>query len=73
MNVLAFAATNHSQSINKQLVSYAASLVVDANIEVINIHDYELPIYSQEREVELGQPALAQAFFQKINYTIRHK
>ena len=67
MNVLAFAATNHSQSINKQLVSYAASLVVDANIEVINIHDYELPIYSQEREVELGQPALAQAFFQKIS------
>ncbi|GHE99999.1 NADPH-dependent FMN reductase [Thalassotalea profundi] len=66
MKVLAFAATNNSQSINKQLVSYAASLVTNASVDMVNIHDYELPIYSQDREAELGQPELAKDFFQKI-------
>ncbi|MGB1198632.1 MAG: NADPH-dependent FMN reductase [Thalassotalea sp.] len=66
MNILAFAASNNSQSINKQLVTYAASTVAQANVEVIDINDYELPIFSQDREAELGQPALAQAFYQKL-------
>ncbi|XQW84782.1 NADPH-dependent FMN reductase [Thalassotalea piscium] len=66
MKVLAFSASNNSQSINKQLATYAASLVVDAEVEIIDINDYELPIFSQDREAELGQPALAKSFFEKI-------
>lgn len=66
MKILAFAATNNSQSINKQLVTYAASLAANASVEIIDINDYELPIFSQDREAALGQPALAKSFFQKI-------
>lgn len=66
MKILAFAATNNSQSINKQLVTYAASLASNASVEVIDINDYELPIFSQDREAVLGQPALAKSFFHKI-------
>lgn len=66
MKLLAFAATNNSKSINKQLASYAASLVDDAEIEILDINDYELPLYSQDREQELGQPALARAFYDKL-------
>ncbi|MEC4725122.1 NAD(P)H-dependent oxidoreductase [Shewanella sp. D64] len=66
MKVLAFAATNSSKSINKQLVTYAASLVNGADVEILDIHDYEMPLFSQDREDELGQPELAQKFFAKL-------
>ncbi|RTR39919.1 NADPH-dependent oxidoreductase [Shewanella canadensis] len=66
MKLLAFAASNSSASINKQLATYAASLVEGAEIEVLDINDYEMPIFSQDRENELGQPELAQQFFAKI-------
>ena len=65
MKVLAFAATNNSQSINKQLVTYATSLV-DAEVEILDLNDFEMPIYSQDREQNGGIPEQAQRFFDKI-------
>ena len=66
MKIIAFAASNSKKSINKQLVSYAASLLDDAEVEVLDLNDYELPLFSVDKEQELGQPALAQDFFAKI-------
>lgn len=69
MKVLAFAATNHKASINKQLVTHAANLLVenkDADVEILDMNDYELPIYSIERHNENGMHPLAQQFFDKI-------
>jgi chromate reductase len=66
MNVLAFAASNSKQSINRRLATYAASLIAEANVEILDIDDYEMQIFSEEREKELGQPEQAKAFFQKI-------
>ncbi|MEM6495071.1 MAG: NAD(P)H-dependent oxidoreductase, partial [Pseudomonadota bacterium] len=43
MRLLAFAASNSSRSINRQLVTYAASLADFAEIETLDIHDYEMP------------------------------
>jgi NAD(P)H-dependent FMN reductase len=66
MKILAFAASNNKKSINRTLAAYAASLTEGATVEVLDINDYELPIFSNDREAELGQPKLAQKFFQKI-------
>lgn len=66
MKLLAFAASSSSKSINKQLVTYATSLVSDATIEILDINDYEMPIFSQDREDELGQPQQAKDFFAKL-------
>ena len=66
MNVLAFGASNSRQSINKTLAGYAANLIAGANVELLDINDYEMPLFSEDREKELGQPALAQAFRQKL-------
>jgi len=66
MKVLAFGATNSANSINKQLAQYAASLVAGAQIEVLDLNDFEMPIYSPEREEQLGQPEQAQRFFKAI-------
>jgi chromate reductase len=66
MKILAFAASNSKKSINKQLVTYAASLVDGAEVEVLDLNDYELPLFSEDREEELGHPELAKAFLSKI-------
>lgn len=67
MNILAFAATNSKKSINKQLVTYAANLVDDAKVEVLDLNDFELPLFSEDREEELGQPQLAKDFLTKLS------
>lgn len=66
MKIIAFAATNHTKSINKQLVQYAASLLTKVEVEIIDLNDYELPLYGQDKEEELGHPKLAKAFIEKI-------
>jgi len=65
--IIAFAASNSSRSINKQLVSYAAGLLADVEVEILDLNDFELPLFSVDREDQLGQPDLAHAFLQKID------
>ncbi len=66
MKVIGFAASSSSTSINKQLVTYAASQLTDCEVEILDLNDYELPLFSQDKEQQLGQPPLAKAFVEKI-------
>lgn len=66
MKVVAFAASSSRQSINQQLVRYAASLIDGADVELLDINDYELPLFSEDKEKELGQPQLAHDFLAKL-------
>lgn len=64
--IIAFAASSSSRSINRQLVTYAAGLITWADVDILDLNDYELPLFSADREDELGQPKLAQEFLEKI-------
>lgn len=71
MNILAIPATNSHNGLNRQLLSYAArlledGLVPDANVEIIDINDFEMPIFSPWREQELGTPEQAHRLYDKI-------
>ncbi|MDA0149882.1 NADPH-dependent FMN reductase [Vibrio sp. LaRot3] len=66
MKVLAFGASNNKQSINQQLAQYAAKQVPNADITMLDIDSLEMPIFSDEREKQLGQPEQAQAFYKAI-------
>jgi len=69
MKVLAFAASNSKASINKQLVTYATEQLAakaGAEIELLDLNDFEMPIYSVDREAEGGIPEPAKAFCKKI-------
>jgi NAD(P)H-dependent FMN reductase len=69
-NVLVFAATNSTQSINKRLARHAAKILQDefaapVEIEMIDLNHYEMPIYSPEREA-MGIPRQANDLYEKI-------
>lgn len=66
MKIIAFAATNHSKSINKQLIEYSASLLKNVQVEILDLNDYELPLYGQDKEQQIGHPQLAKDFLAKI-------
>lgn len=61
-NILAFAGSLRSGSYNKQLVQFAAerALQAGAEVTVIDLRDYRLPIYDADLEQENGIPANAQ-------------
>ncbi len=71
MKILAFAATSSKHSINKQLIGYATQILEngsdhDVTVETIDLNDYEMPIYSIDRQNEGGIPQAAHDFFDKI-------
>jgi chromate reductase len=66
VRIIAFAASSSRKSINKMLVTYAAGLIDQAEVEVLDLNDYELPLFSEDKEQELGRPELATAFLAKI-------
>jgi chromate reductase len=71
MKILAFAASNSKHSINKQLVGYATRLLeertdLDVTVEPIHLEDYEMPIYSIDRQNEGGIPQAAHDFLDRI-------
>lgn len=66
MKIIAFAASNSRASINQTLAHYAASQISDAETEVLDLNDFEMPIYSPEREETSGIPDQARQFRNKI-------
>ncbi len=64
--ILAFGASNSKHSINRQLAAYAAGLFNNAQVELLDLNDYEMPLYSIDREKKDGIPEPAHRFYQKI-------
>lgn len=69
-NIVVFAASNSTDSINKRLALHAAKILqdefkADVELEVLDLNDYEMPIYSPEREA-LGIPQRAQDFYDTL-------
>ncbi|NDI98805.1 NAD(P)H-dependent oxidoreductase [Flavobacterium sp. LaA7.5] len=66
MKIVALAGSSSTQSINKRLATYAAGLFENGQVELLDLNDYELPLFSVDKEKELGQPHIARAFLDKI-------
>ena len=68
-HIIAFAGSNSKTSINKQLATYAASLVEGVEVAVLDLNDFELPIYSMDLELSDGIPDDAHKFLNIIKST----
>lgn len=66
MKIVAFAASSSRNSINRKLVTYVSSQFEGHEVELLDLNDYEMPLYSVDREQE-GIPQLAQDFAAKID------
>nr|WP_315164422.1 NAD(P)H-dependent oxidoreductase [uncultured Flavobacterium sp.] len=66
MKIIAFGGSPSKNSINKKLAAYAANLFENAEVEVLDLNDYQMPIFTVDIEKEIGQHELAKAFLAKI-------
>lgn len=66
MKILAFAASNSRKSINQALITYAGTLLSNHTVDLIDINDFEMPIYSVDLEEAHGIPEAANRFLKKI-------
>lgn len=60
--ILAFGASTSSTSINKQFAHFAAHKIKDAELTLIDLNDFETPLYSTDLEQEGGIPDSIQRF-----------
>lgn len=67
MKILAIAGSNSDTSINRQLVTYATTLFENAEVEIVDMNDFEMPIYKHQSEVENGVPQQAIDLASKID------
>ncbi|MEE9372410.1 MAG: NAD(P)H-dependent oxidoreductase [Saprospiraceae bacterium] len=66
-NILAFGASNSRKSINKKLATWASTQLDDVKINLIDLNDFEMPIYGIDREEKDGIPNEANLFRKHIN------
>ena len=64
--IIAFGASSSKQSINKQLATFAANQFQNVTVEILDLNDYEMPIFSVDKEKENGIHPLAQEFYSKL-------
>ena len=60
--IIAFGASSSKKSINKILANFAAKQIEDAEVNLLDLNDFEMPIYSVDYENEFGIPKQAFKF-----------
>ncbi|MEO1436205.1 MAG: NAD(P)H-dependent oxidoreductase [Bacteroidota bacterium] len=60
--ILAFGASSSRNSINKQFATQVAHSIDGADVTILDLNDFEMPIYSIDREKEDGIPQRAHDF-----------
>lgn len=67
--ILAFGASSSKHSINKKLATYAANQLKNVEVEMLDLNDFEMPIFSVDRERENGIHPLAYKFKEHIKWS----
>lgn len=65
MKITAFAGSNSSSSINRELVKFVLTYFSEHEINLLDLNDFEMPIYSIDREKK-GFPQEANKFLSEI-------
>ena len=64
--IIAFGASNSKKSINKTFANYAANQLENAEVILLDLNDFEMPIFSVDKEKADGIPEPAQVFKKHI-------
>lgn len=54
--ILAFAGSNSSTSVNRKLIEHAASKTSEHDVQLIDLRDFDAPVFSEDLEKEFGAP-----------------
>lgn len=66
MKIIAFSGSNSSTSINEKLVRFCLNYFPEAEINLLDLNDFEMPIFSIDRERNSGFPPETGEFIEQI-------
>lgn len=66
MKITVFGASTSKNSINKQFAIFAANQFNNSEIEILDLNDFTVPLYSVDFETENGVPDNAIRFYNKL-------
>ena len=66
MKLIAFGASYSNDSINQKFATYAAKQFAGADIEILDLRNYWLPLYTTDVETEIGHPEEVTHFLAKL-------
>ncbi len=66
MNIVAFGGSSSLNSINKKFAIYATSFFKEENVKILDLNDYEMPIFSVDKEEKDNYPLQAINFVKQI-------
>ncbi len=66
-SILAFAGSNSSTSVNYKLVKFTTLMLNGHEVELLNMANHTFPMYSEDREKELGFPEALPELKEKIS------
>ena len=64
--ILAIGASNSRQSINKKFASYVSSRIPDSEVTLMDLNDFEMPLFGVDKEKEMGSPEAVQRFLELL-------
>ncbi|MDH4471024.1 MAG: NAD(P)H-dependent oxidoreductase [Fluviicola sp.] len=67
MNIIAFAASTSKASINKQLVAHTLTHFSESETTLLDLNNYEVPLFSVDLEKEIGHPEAAARFIADLS------
>ena len=62
--IVVFGASSSKKSINKELSIYASNQFENAEIIILDLNDFEMPIFSEDKESKYGIPERAKNFYE---------
>lgn len=65
--IAAFAGSTSTTSINKQLATFAAQQLQETSFDVLDLNDYQVPIFSEDIERDQEYPEGAQKFNESLS------
>ena len=65
--IVVFGASSSKKSINKQFSIYASTQFNNTEIIILDLNDFEMPIFSEDKELNFGIPEKATKFYEILN------
>jgi chromate reductase len=66
MKILAFGASYSRNSINKMFAAFVANQIQNGEVEVLDLNQFDLPLFTIDKEKEVGAPNAARDFLAKL-------
>lgn len=64
--IIAIPGSNSKDSINKKLIKYTTSMLPDMDVQIMDLNEFDIPMYGIDHENEHGFPDAAQNIYDKI-------